>query len=71
VSADGKIDINLADAALLETLPGVGPTIAQRIVEYREMNDPFATAEELPEINGIGPGKFEGIRDLITAGELR
>jgi competence protein ComEA len=66
LSADGKIDINLAHAALLETLPGIGPTIAQRIIEYREMNGPFVTVEEIQEVSGIGPAKFEGIRDSIT-----
>lgn len=70
LSVDGKIDINLADAALLETLPGVGPAIAQRIVEYREMNGPFEVIEEIQEVQGIGPAKHEEIRDLITVGEL-
>jgi competence protein ComEA len=69
VSADGRIDINLADAALLETLPGIGPTIAQRIVEYREMNGYFTTVEELQAVSGIGPGKFEKIREQIAVGE--
>ncbi len=69
LSPDGRIDINLADAALLETLPGIGPTIAQRIVEYREMNGFFTTVEELQAVNGIGPGKFEKIREQIAVGE--
>lgn len=64
-SADGRIDINLADLVLLETLPGIGPTIAQRIVEYREMNGLFQTIEGIQKVPGIGPGKFEGIEDLI------
>jgi competence protein ComEA len=66
IMADGRIDINLADAALLEMLPGIGPTIAQRIVEYREMNGPFGTIEEITQVQGIGPGKFEAIADSIT-----
>jgi len=69
ISADGRIDINLADAALLETLPGIGPTIAQRIMEYREMNGQFETIEAIQKVQGIGPGKFETIRDLISVGE--
>ncbi len=69
VSADGRIDINLADAALLETLPGIGPAISQRIIEYREMNGPFETIEQLQKVNGIGPGKFEKIREQIAVGE--
>jgi len=70
LSADGRVDINLADAALLETLPGIGPAIAQRIIEYREMNGPFATIEEIQKVSGIGLAKFEGIRGTITVGEL-
>ena len=66
VSADGRIDINLADAALLETLPGIGPVIAQRIVEYREMNGPFEAVDEIKDVNGIGLTIFEKIEDLIT-----
>jgi competence protein ComEA len=66
LSADGKIDINLADVALLETLPGIGPALAQRIVEYREMNGPFEMIEQLQEVEGIGPAILERIRDLIT-----
>jgi competence protein ComEA len=69
IVADGRIDINLAGAALLETLPGIGPTIAQRIVAYREMNGPFETIEGIQDVQGIGPAKFEGIRDLIGVGE--
>jgi competence protein ComEA len=68
IMAGGRIDINLAEAALLETLPGIGPTIAQRIVEYREMNGPFETIEEIQRVQGIGPSKFEGIEDLIVVG---
>jgi competence protein ComEA len=69
LSADGRIDINLADAALLETLLGIGPTIAQRTIECREMNGYFTTVEELQAVNGIGPGKFEKIREQIAVGE--
>jgi competence protein ComEA len=66
LSDDGQVDINLADEALLETLPGIGPAIAGRIVEYRELNGPFATIEELQEVNGIGPATFERLKSLIT-----
>jgi competence protein ComEA len=69
LSVDGRIDINLADAALLETLPGVGPTIAQRIIEYREMNGPFVSIEGIQEVKGIGPLTFEKIRDQIIVSE--
>jgi competence protein ComEA len=60
------IDINSASAAELETLPGIGPTYAQRIVEYREQNGPFAAIEEVQEVKGIGPSTFEKLEGLIT-----
>lgn len=66
LSADGRVDINLADAALLETLPGIGSAIAGRIIEYREMNGSFKTIEEIQEVQGIGPATFGEIKDLIT-----
>lgn len=70
LSAGGHIDINLADAALLETLPGIGPAIAQRIIEYREMSGPFESVEGFLEVRGIGPVTFEKIKDLIIIGEI-
>ncbi len=64
----GKININTATAAELETLPRIGPTMAQRIVEYREANGPFQTIEDIQNVPGIGPTTFAGIEDLITVG---
>lgn len=65
VAAD-KIDLNAADQATLETLPGIGPAIAQRIIDYRQTHGPFTSIEEIKEVSGIGPATFEQIRDLIT-----
>ena len=70
LSADGRVDINLADATLLQTLPKVGPTTAGRIIEYRETQGPFETIEQIQEVKGIGPATFEGIKDLIVVGEI-
>lgn len=67
-SAAGTVDINRADAAELETLPGIGPTTAQKIVDDREANGPFAKPEDLMRVPGIGPKKFEALRDLVTCG---
>ena len=62
------IDINVASAAELEELPGIGPTTAQKIIEYREQNGPFLSTEDIINVSGIGPGTYERIKDLITVG---
>ena len=62
------INLNVATAAELETLPRIGPTMAQRILEYREANGPFEAIEDIQEVPGIGPATFEGLKDLITVG---
>lgn len=65
-----KIDINRAEVWLLEALPGIGPTLAQRIVDYRQKNGPFGNTGELLKVAGIGSSTYEPIKDLITvAGE--
>ncbi len=69
LSSDGRIDLNLADAELLQTLPKIGPKTAQSIIEYREIQGPFDTVEQIQEVKGIGPATFEGIEDLIVVGE--
>jgi competence protein ComEA len=61
-----KVNINTADTATLETLPGIGPTIAGRIIDYRQANGPFSRIEEIMEVSGIGPATFEKIQDLIS-----
>ncbi|GAA2549450.1 hypothetical protein GCM10009861_06550 [Neomicrococcus aestuarii] len=58
------INVNVASAQELEALPGVGPALSQRIVEFREQNGPFASMAELDAVSGIGPAlikKFEGL----------
>jgi len=64
---EGKalININTATAAQLQSLPGIGPAIAQRIVEYREKSGPFSRVEDLMKVSGIGPKVFANILDLI------
>ncbi len=63
------VDINSAAVAELDTLPGIGPSTAEKIVEYRETNGPFATIEEIMNVSGIGPAKFDQIQAFITVGE--
>jgi competence protein ComEA len=65
-TASQKVDINRADAWLLEALPGIGATLAQRIVEYRQKNGPFRTCDDLMNVPGIGSAAYERIKDLIT-----
>jgi competence protein ComEA len=60
------ININTASAEELNSLPGIGPTTAQKIVEYREANGPFNSVEDILNVSGIGPVTFDEIKDLIT-----
>lgn len=64
--AGSLININSASREQLESLPGIGPTLAQRIIEYRLAYGPFPTIESVQEVNGIGPVKYEQIKALIT-----
>ena len=61
-----KVNINTADKEMLSSLPGVGPVIADRIIENREKNGPFKNNEEITKIKGIGEKTFQKIKDLIT-----
>ncbi len=63
---DGLVHINTADEKALDTLPGVGPMTAKRIVEYRKEHGAFQTPEELMKVRGIGAAKFEQLKDKIA-----
>ncbi len=60
------ININKATEAELQTLPGIGASLASRIIEYRSQNGKFGSIEEIKNVNGIGDSKFENIKDLIS-----
>lgn len=61
----GPIDLNIADAAALESLPGVGPATAASILDHRERNGPFVSVDGLLEVRGIGEAKLAQLRDLV------
>ncbi len=60
------VNINTATLEELDTLPGIGPTTAQKILDYRTENGPFSVIEDIMNVSGIGPATFEDIKDLIT-----
>lgn len=60
------VDINTADAQLLQTLNGIGPALAQRIIAYREAHGPFAAVEDLLLVSGIGESTLEKFSDRVT-----
>lgn len=66
VSADGRVNLNTADAAALETLPRIGPALAQRILDWRQRNGRFAAVDDLLAVSGIGAATLEQLRDLVT-----
>lgn len=65
-SPNQKININTANQAELETLPGIGPALAQRIITYRTEHGPFRTPEDLKEVSGIGDKRYADLAPLIT-----
>ncbi|MGP6178007.1 helix-hairpin-helix domain-containing protein [Microbacterium sp. A196] len=65
VVGDDLIDLNNADQAELETLPRIGPAIAQRIIEWRETNGRFGSVDDLLAVSGIGEKLLAGVRDLV------
>lgn len=64
-SSGGTLDLNAADARALESLPGIGPALAQRIVDWRRANGRFANVEQLLEVPGIGRKTLEGFREGV------
>lgn len=65
-SAGGKVNINTATVADFDTLPGIGPVLAQRIFDYREQHGPFRDVRDLMKVTGIGPSKFDALKDFVT-----
>ncbi len=63
---DGRVNINIADVAELDRLPGVGPVLAARIAEYRDAHGPFASVDALDDVSGVGPALLEKVRAAAT-----
>jgi competence protein ComEA len=64
-STSTKININTANASMLQNLSGIGPVLSERIIEYRDQNGLFGVIDDIKDVSGIGEKKFEGIKDLI------
>lgn len=64
--AGNLLNLNSADEKALESLPGIGPALAKRIVDYRNQQGPFNRIEDLRKVSGIGEKKFAGLKDLIS-----
>ncbi|MCL6449126.1 MAG: ComEA family DNA-binding protein [Armatimonadetes bacterium] len=65
-SGGGLININTASQKELESLPGIGPALAERIIQYREKNGPFLSPEDIKNVSGIGEKRYEQLKDLIS-----
>lgn len=64
-SGTDELDLNSADAAALDALPGIGPVLAARIVAWRTEHGRFSSVDELAEVSGIGPALLDGVRGLV------
>ena len=65
-AADGIVHLNTADVAALDTLPRIGPALAQRIIDWREANGPFTSIDQLLDVAGIGDAVFSGLADKVA-----
>ena len=66
--SDPRLNINDLSAVQLQSIPGIGEVLAQRIIDYRNANGPFTDISQIKNVSGIGEKRFEGIKDFITVG---
>ena len=64
-ASKGKVNLNTASAEELQTLSGIGPSLSQRIIDYRQANGPFKSVEDLRKVSGIGDTRFKSLKDLV------
>nr|WP_301548668.1 ComEA family DNA-binding protein [Micromonospora sp. C95] len=62
----GRVNLNTATSTQLESLPGVGPVLAQRIIQYRDQHGGFRSVGDLRQVTGIGDARYEQLKDLVT-----
>ena len=62
----GRVDLNTASSAQLQTLPGVGPVLADRIIAYREQHGRFTSVGDLRNVTGIGEARYEELKDRVS-----
>ena len=65
-AGSGPVDLNTAGVADLDALPGIGPVLAQRIVDHRAAQGPFGSVQELDDVSGIGPALYAEVSPLVT-----
>jgi len=66
--SEGRLNINIASRSELMDLPGIGPSLSERIVQYRELHGHFSRIDDLRHVTGIGERRFEAIMNIITVG---
>ena len=70
ISENHPINLNTATVTELQQLPGIGPELAQRIIDYRQIHTKFVSTEQIMDVEGIGEKRYKDMENLITIGEI-